>query len=237
METTEEPLNLTIKKMPIAIVAPFSVVEPKINNNDPIKNEELPQDLSMKLSKNNDQCLDLSKTKETNLEKSNLNHNEQLRKYLFKNQDETRNHYNKNTYNEQDNKILDLYKNLGSDSVYSFINNLTDRKLLSAWYMNTVLGQQNPYLGMPPAKTESSENRILNNLLDKKSYPTYKFPTNFDALIVNEMRSEKPESKKDRKGWFFSPWRSRFLTVCVCFQVTSRPQEQPWRLEKQPGRQ
>ncbi|XP_044270978.1 protein pangolin, isoforms A/H/I/S isoform X4 [Tribolium madens] len=196
-DLNHKPLNLTIKKMPIAIVAPFTIVEPKLNN-DLVKNEELPQDLSLKLSKNNDQCLDLSKTKETNLEKSNLNHNEQLRKYLCKNQDETRNHYTKNTYNEQDNKLMDLYKNLGSDSVYSFINNLTDRKLLSAWYMNTVLGHQNPYLGLP--KTDSSDNRILNNLLDKKSYPTYKFPTNFDALIVNEMRSEKPESKKNKKG-------------------------------------
>ncbi|KYB28556.1 Protein pangolin, isoforms A/H/I/S-like Protein [Tribolium castaneum] len=193
MDTTEEPLNLTIKKMPIAIVAPFTIVEPKLN-----KHEDLPQDLSMKLSKNNDQCLDLSKTKETNLEKSNLNHNEQLRKYLCKNEDETKNHYSKNTYNEQGNKLADLYKSLGPDSVYSFINNLTDRKLLSAWYMNTVLGHQNPYLALP--KTDSSDNRILNNLLDKKPYSTYKFPTNFDALIVNEMRSEKPESKKDKKG-------------------------------------
>jgi hypothetical protein len=206
MEAADEPLNLTIKKMPIAIVAPFTIVEPKLNNTETkpeaAKRDDLPEDLSVKLSKNGDQCLDLSKTKETNLEKSNLNHNEQLRNYLCKNQDEIRNHYNKNTFNEQDNKILDLYKNIGADSVYSFINNLADRKLLSAWYMNSVLSQTNPYLSMTRAKSDaaSDNNRILNNLLEKKPYPTYKFPTNFDALIVNEMRSDKSESKKEKKG-------------------------------------
>ncbi|RZB39239.1 HMG box domain containing protein, partial [Asbolus verrucosus] len=208
METSDEPLNLTIKKMPIAIVAPFTIVEPKSNNNetkpDVNKCDDVPEDLSVKLAKNNDLCLDLSKTKDTNLDKSNLNHNEQLRKYLSKNQDDSRNHYNKNTFDEQEHKIIDLYKNLGADSVYSFINNLVDHKLLSAWYMNSVLSQHSPYLSLSRAKSDTSpdNNRILNNLLDKKPYSTYKFPTNFDALIVNEMRADKIEPKKDatKKG-------------------------------------
>ncbi|KAJ3663800.1 hypothetical protein Zmor_008024 [Zophobas morio] len=182
----DEPLNLTIKKMPIAIVAPFTIVEPKANN--------APEDLSTKPPKG-DQGLDLTKTKDTNLE-ANLSHNEQLRKYLCKNQSDS--DYHRNTFTERD-KLLDLYKNLPNDSIYSFINNLTDHKLLNAWYMNAVLAQQNPYLN--PRKNEAIDNnRILNNLLDKKPYSSYKFPTNFDALIVNEMRPEKAESKKDKKG-------------------------------------
>ena len=182
----DEPLNLTIKKMPIAIVAPFTIVEPKANN--------APEDLSTKPPKG-DQGLDLTKTKDTNLE-ANLSHNEQLRKYLCKTQSDS--DYHRNTFTERD-KLLDLYKNLPNDSIYSFINNLTDHKLLNAWYMNAVLAQQNPYLN--PRKNEAIDNnRILNNLLDKKPYSSYKFPTNFDALIVNEMRPEKAESKKDKKG-------------------------------------
>lgn len=212
MESCEEPLNLTVKKMPIAIVAPFAVHDPKMNNNNEEKfdlnnkhDEETPQDLSVvklnPIAKNNEHCLDLSKG--TNWEKSNLNQNEQLRNYLCKN--DAKNHYNKNTFNEQDPKMI---KN---DPAYSMFN-LTDRKLLSAWYMNSVLAH-NPYLNHPVTKNAAAaaasppDNRILNNLLDKKPYATYKFPNNFDALIVNEMQS----GEKDKGGKI----KGLFQKVCV----------------------
>lgn len=174
--------------MPIAIVAPFTRVEPKVNNEQ--KAEDVPQDLSMKLTKINDQCLDL-RTKDTNLEKANLNNNEQLRNYLCKNQDYN---HDKNMYSEQD-KLIDLYKN------FAFINNLSDNKLISSWYLN-------PYLNLARGKIADpnpDSNRILNNLLDKKPFSTYKFPTNFDALIVNEMRTVEKNEKKDlqQKGFAF----------------------------------
>lgn len=185
METCDEPLNLTVKKMPIAIVAPFTRVEPKVNNEQKI--EDVPQDLSMKLTKMSDQCLDL-RTKDTNLEKANLNNNEQLRNYLCKNQEYN---HDKNMYSEQD-KLIDLYKN------FAFINNLADNKLLSSWYLN-------PYLNLARGKNTDpnpDSNRILNNLLDKKPFSTYKFPTNFDALIVNEMRTVEKNEKKDLQKGF-----------------------------------
>lgn len=256
METSDEPLNLTLKKMPIAIVAPFSIIDAnqnhKINNNNNNNNyevktdlhqslnkcDDLPEDLTINdgqfviKNKNNDQCLDLSKTNNKDKDKLKfVDHNEQLRKYLCKNRDDIRNDYNnKNTFNEQDLKLLndyqkinDLYSNLttasknlsGTDTISSFINNLTDNKFLATWYLNSVLNQHNPYLNFSRATSQSSSstfnndkndnntsqcsssNRILNNLLDKKAYNTYKFPTNYNALIKNEMRNDKINSKID----------------------------------------
>lgn len=222
MDAPEEPLNLTIKKMPIAIVAPFSVVDPKSNNNNNHNtnnnnnnneshvsdlnkcDEDLPEDLSLKNKTASDQGLDL--TKRSNFEKSNLNRNHQLRSYFCKNE-ETRSLYDRNTFNDNynDNKLV--YENTTSeterDTFYSFLNSL-DNKFLSMWYMNTILSQQNPYLNLTSATyrtkpdTSPGSNKILNNLLDKKPYASYKFPMDFDALIKNEMQPENNEAK----GWF-----------------------------------
>lgn len=237
MDNTDEPLNLTLKKMPIAIVAPFSIVDAnqniKMNNNNNNNNinnnnetsvsninknsDELPEDLSTK-NKNNvsDQGLDLSKnSKDKNLE--NNVHNETIRNYLLKN-DVSRNSYNKNTFNPDESflndytKLCDFYENLtqktySTDNFYSFLNNLTDNKFLSMWYMNTILQQQNPFLNLTTPLTTttydttktsipSDSNGILNNLLDKKPYKTYKFPSGFDALIKNEMQTEKIDTKQ-----------------------------------------
>lgn len=216
MDIPEEPLNLTLKKMPIAIVAPFSVIDPKSNNNNNSNNnneshvsdlnkcdEDLPEDLSLKSKSTSDQGLDLTKNSKR-LEKSNLNRNLQLCSYFCKNE-ETRSLYDRNTFNDNsynDNKLV--YENSPSeterDNLYSFLNSL-DNKFLSMWYMNSILSQQNPYLNLTDptyrAKPDTSprSNKILNNLLDKKPYASYKFPMDFDALIKNEMQPEKNEAK------------------------------------------
>ncbi|CAG9855962.1 unnamed protein product [Phyllotreta striolata] len=188
MEISEEPLNLTLKKMPIAIVTPFSVVEThqnaKTNNNDLTstdvnKDEDLPEDLSVK--KINEDVLDLTRN----------NHTEQLRKYLCKNE-ETRNSYEKNTFN-------DYYNNKLSprDSPYNIFNASDNNNLLSMWYMNSFLNQQNPFFNYhSKSKGASDSNKILNNLLDKKTpYASYKFPSGFDALIKNEMQSDSDDKE------------------------------------------
>lgn len=227
--TSDEPLNLTLKKMPIAIVAPFSIVDANQNikmNNNNITNEgsvsnnnnnvnktsdELPEDLSTKSKNSSDQGLDLSKN-------SNHVNNETIRSYLLKDDDVARNSYNKNTFNPDDSflndysKLCDFYENLtqktySTDNFYSFLNNLTDNKFLSMWYMNTILQQQNPFLNLTTPLTTTSYDTtkttiptdskgILNNLLDKKPYKTYKFPSGFDALIKNEMQPEKSDTKQ-----------------------------------------
>nr|CAI5859205.1 unnamed protein product [Callosobruchus analis] len=150
------------------------------NNNkvdDVVKIEDLPEDLSIK--KPADEGLDLTK--------NNLNRTEQLRKYLCKNNPGS--FYEKNTYNESSSNI-----NKERQS-----NTFLDNKLLSMWYMNTIFNQQ--YINPPQFEkpdTSRRTNKILNNLLDKKPHVTYEFPTGFDALIRNEMQTDK--DKADIKG-------------------------------------
>uniref|UniRef100_A0A6P7GUX3 dTCF n=1 Tax=Diabrotica virgifera virgifera TaxID=50390 RepID=A0A6P7GUX3_DIAVI len=186
MEISEEPLNLTLKKMPIAIVAPFSIVENKTTNNNETdslnlnKCEDLPEDLSIK--KNNEECLDLTKNK---------NQCEQLRKYLCKNE-QTKNSYEKNTFNDYYNNKLAPRDNP---------QNIFDNNFLSMWYVNSFLNQQNPYFNtspqayQPKPNTNPASNKILNNLLDKKTYCSYKFPSSFDSLIKNEMQSDSDDKE------------------------------------------
>ncbi|XP_074035072.1 transcription factor pangolin isoform X5 [Leptinotarsa decemlineata] len=194
MEIPDEPLNLTLKKMPVAIVAPFSIIDNnqnikwtnfnETNTVNPIINEDLPEDLSLK--KNTDQGLDLTK---------NTNHTEQLRKYLCKNE-ETRRSYDKNTFNDS------INSKLPEENSQFFFNNLNN-KLLSMWYLNSIsiMNKDNPYLTTSTSRTKSncspSSNKILNNLLDKKCYSSCKFPTGFDALIKNEM--EHPNEEEGRQ--------------------------------------
>ncbi|KAH1010196.1 hypothetical protein HUJ05_004528 [Dendroctonus ponderosae] len=225
MDFPDEPLNLTMKKMPIAIVAPFSrsdtsvdklVPEHNDNNNNNSNNDagdqlskcsnDFPQDLSLKNKKQEQQCLDL--TKNTNLSK-NLNPSEQLRNYLLKGEESRNNtEYNRNVYSPtQKEPNTESVKEKQSPDLCSFMSCL-DNKFLTAWYMNSLMNhsqQSNPYLNMPQrpnsmspfdAKSNSSSsNRILNNLLEKKPYKTYTFPSGFDALIKNEMQDETSDPK------------------------------------------
>ncbi|XP_066254379.1 protein pangolin, isoforms A/H/I/S isoform X5 [Euwallacea similis] len=204
MDFPEEPLNLTMRKMPIAIVAPFSRTEKLLENNNNLVNDtakrsnDSPQDLSLK-NQQEEQCLDL--TKNTNLS-NDLNPREQLRNYLLKGE-ETINSYNRNVYKETNTKDKQR------PDLHSFMNSL-DNKFLAAWYMNSLMNQppvSNPYpYPQRPSSVSSfenvskpnspSSNRILNNLLEKKPYATYNFPTGFDALIKNEVQEDKLEKLK-----------------------------------------
>lgn len=202
MDASDEPLNLTLKKMPIAIVAPFSVVDPKTqnNNNDARvldlnkRDDDVPQDLSLKTKSTG---LDLSKKSYS--EKSNLNRNFQLHNYFCKDE-ETSRLYDRNTFVSDTCSDKNPSPDIDKDNFYAFLNSL-DGKFLSVWYMNSILNQQNPYLNLngstyrPKSDTSPGSNKILNNLLDKKPYTSYKFPVDFDALIKNEMQPEKNEVK------------------------------------------
>ncbi|ENN79001.1 hypothetical protein YQE_04552, partial [Dendroctonus ponderosae] len=196
MDFPDEPLNLTMKKMPIAIVAPFSRSDTSVDK----------LDLSLKNKKQEQQCLDL--TKNTNLSK-NLNPSEQLRNYLLKGEESRNNtEYNRNVYSPtQKEPNTESVKEKQSPDLCSFMSCL-DNKFLTAWYMNSLMNhsqQSNPYLNIPQrpnsmspfdAKSNSSSsNRILNNLLEKKPYKTYTFPSGFDALIKNEMQDETSDPK------------------------------------------
>ncbi|KAL1517584.1 hypothetical protein ABEB36_001326 [Hypothenemus hampei] len=183
----EEPLNLTVRKMPIAIVAPFSRTEPLEKTNPETNNNnehDFPQDLSVKNREEQSSCLDLTK-----------NTNQQLRNYLLKGQEEAANNiYNRNVYSPLDTKD----KPLENPDLYN--------KLLAAWYVNSIIRQShhNPYLSFSaserssPFETKSnspSSNRILNNLLEKKPFTSYTFPSGFDALIKNEMQNDETFEK------------------------------------------
>ncbi|KAL3275913.1 hypothetical protein HHI36_020648, partial [Cryptolaemus montrouzieri] len=211
----EEPLNLTVKKMPIAIVAPFTVVDNKNNNKTPLhiqvhanKNEDVPEDLSMKSKYDKESSSNYSKNELSYWEKS-----EQLKNIL--NRDESRNRFNKNTFREKEIILNDdvnkprnfATKNFSAATEY-MATTYAEHKFLTTWYMNSLFdANRNPYLnflqqgstamrGTSPyeVKINSPENnRILNNLLEKKSHPSYKFPVDFDALIKNEMPAKQPE--------------------------------------------
>lgn len=196
MEGSEEPLNLTVKKMPVAIVAPFSFVDNNQNlktennknetsirdeNNKGIENKkdddsDTPEDLSLN-NKNNGINLEWNKTN-----KLNVNNTEQLRNYLCKS--ETRNLYDKNTFNEAMNSKCYQHNN-----VYSLLDNLNNK--IPFWYFfnnerNQTFNSSNQFNN----RTLES-NSILNNLLDKKPQNAVEFPTDFGSLIKNEMKTQK----------------------------------------------
>ncbi|XP_017778501.1 PREDICTED: protein pangolin, isoforms A/H/I/S isoform X7 [Nicrophorus vespilloides] len=210
----DEPLNLTIKKRPVAIVAPSSVVDfyqntivHKTVNRDKAptdKPEDIPQDLSLKHLKS-----EFDEPTPTDKQNNNkFNNHEELRKYLSKDEVVKNNSYNKNSFTEnihdlKTNIFKDIYKmndfyekNLASpDNIYSMINHLAEHKFLTAWYMNSVLNMNLPYLNLNKqpssfdvnSTNSAANNSILNNLLNKKPSTD----VNFDTLIKNEMRPEK----------------------------------------------
>lgn len=201
----DEPLNLTVKKMPVAIVAPFSFVDNNQNiksetnkndtssdednnkDNDSKKDEDeyvdLPQDLSLN-NKNNDFNLEWNK----NNNKLNDKNTQQLRNYLCKN--ETPNLYDKNTFNETLNSKCYQYNN-----IYSLFDNLNNK--IPFWYFFN--SESNQFDSSEHYKNKSVDsNSILNNLLDKKPQNVSEFPTDFGSLIKNEM-----QKKQNETGTFF----------------------------------
>ncbi|KAK5642120.1 hypothetical protein RI129_008287 [Pyrocoelia pectoralis] len=227
MEGTEEPLNLTIKKKPVAIVAPSSIIDTNQNfktinnNNHKIKNddeftisafdyekyEDAPQDLSFKK-----QCNDISNNKSSELNKFDNDYNDKLNNtsnqednFLHKYVNEIKNNYNKKSFidniKEQElksnimnsvYKANDLYENLNNknfaapETIYSMINYLAEHKFLTAWYMNSMFAGNIPY---PPGAvfSQSNNNSILNNLLEKKVTKDNRPSLGIDTLIKNEM--------------------------------------------------
>lgn len=117
MDGSDEPLNLTIKKKPVAIVAPSSIVDTNqnlktTNNNSKGKNDnnefsynsafnsekydEFPQDLSLK--KRNDLSIELNKFDKQIYNNEKLNSSNQEEKFLHKCVNEIKNNYNKKSF-------------------------------------------------------------------------------------------------------------------------------------------
>lgn len=208
MEASEEPLNLTVKKMPVAIVAPFSFVDNNQNiktetnkndtssfednnnkDNDNKKDDDLdlPEDLSLN-NKNNDFNFEWNKNN-----KLNVNNTQQLRNYLCKN--ETQNLYDKNTFNETMNSKCYQYNN-----IYSLFDNLNNK--IPFWYFFNSDSSQSTFDSSSSQfnnKTLDS-NSILNNLLDKKPHKASEFPTDFGSLIKNEMQKKQNDTGKFLDG-------------------------------------
>ncbi|XP_031348932.1 protein pangolin, isoforms A/H/I/S isoform X8 [Photinus pyralis] len=227
MEGAEEPLNLTIKKKPVAIVAPSSIVDSNqnlktINNNnnhkariddeltisafDYDKYEDVPQDLSFKK-----QCNDISNNNKS-AENHKFGYNDKLNNtsnqednFLHKYVNEIKNNYNKKSFidnmKEQElksnimnsvYKANDIYENINNknfaapETIYSMINYLAEHKFLTAWYMNSMFAGNIPY---PPGAvfSQTNNNSILNNLLEKKVTKDSRPSLGIDTLIKNEM--------------------------------------------------
>lgn len=215
--TMDEPLNLTVKKMPIAIVAPFTVIDSKSNkkpvsqiNVNSNKNVEVPEDLSLKNQKCEKDYFLSSSNYNVNSQLDYQDNSEQLKHHL--NREEGRNRFNKNTFREQElilndmNKLCDFgTKNFTATSeCMEYADRLYEHKVLAAWYLNSMIeNQRSSYLNFLQQQTMSmraphsgfdfeknnkpENNQILNNLLEKKSNSNCEFPLNFDALIKNEM--------------------------------------------------
>lgn len=176
-----EPLNLSIKKRPIAVVAPSSVAtssenqtdtmlleKPRIHrpfevSDDDSNSKPSPQPTTSSTDLTDEViCLDLSKKEENRVTDNNLTGNEKLMEYfapfLQENQD----------------GVLS-----NPESIYSMINHLAEQKLIQALYMNTLIAQSNqPNLAAALAAsnyvaatsstdTQNSKHQypILNNLL------------------------------------------------------------------------
>lgn len=202
MEAIDEPLNLTVKKMPVAIVAPFSFVDSnqniksETNKNETLSEEDnikdsdsdnnkkdddldLPEDLSLN-NKNNDFNFDWNKNN-----KLNVNNTQQLRNYLCKT--ETQNFYDKNTFNETMNSKCYQYSN-----IYSLFDNLNNK--IPFWYFFNSDNSQTFSSPNQFNNKSTDSNSILNNLLDKKPHNAGEFPTDFGSLIKNEMQKKQNET-------------------------------------------
>lgn len=193
MENNDEPLNLTIKKRPVAVVAPSAVI---LDANQNVKVSNIRR-VSGKSNLQAESPEDLSVRKDLNDYISNGN--DALRQYLFKNVSGDDKNFEKNNFLKESelkaNIFRDFYKmnefydkNLATDNIYSMINQLAERKFLAAWYMNSVLGM--PYSETKNATNSPTKNSILNNLLDQKPIADFKNSVNFDTLIRNEMNLE-----------------------------------------------
>lgn len=142
----EEPLNLTIRKKPIAIVAPSAItmdanqnvkaINHNINKiiNDSVKfYDDAPEDLSIRKHEETETNFLYEKNTNLNLhnECNNNNNNEDLQKYLLKNlQEAGRNSYNKNSF-EETVKEYDLKSNIFKDvyKISDFYETLANRNL------------------------------------------------------------------------------------------------------------
>lgn len=160
--SSEEPLNLTIKKRPVAVVPPSSInIDANknktinnfnnnnnnyTNNNNSINNnikayeysDELPQDLS--IHKNNKNTEDNKLNNEKLLYEQQMkyyldNNNQDFCKYIHKNVEEEKNNYNKNYF--ADNLLkgtLDLKANIFKDvyKMSDIYENISSKNLTSS---------------------------------------------------------------------------------------------------------
>lgn len=186
-----EPLNLTIKKKPVAVVAPSAILTNNYSNDATSNNKyeySNPEDLSVKnIFNNNNECLDLtvvSKYNKNCIKETNNFPHEQLKNFLEKDPNSV---YEKNIFNEekrlfdhlkgQDTKPSNIFKEAykmseslyekqmtTTEGLYSVINSLAEQKFLTALYMNSLLAQNLPYgFGINYSNTELLEQNLRNN--------------------------------------------------------------------------
>lgn len=212
-DVNEEPLNLTIRKKPIAIVAPAiidtnqNVKLINQNNNKPISSSESksyedgPEDLSVRKIEDvddNSSVKDELYEKNTNLNKeynNNNNNNDDIQKYLRKNFD-ARNYYNKNSFEEHV-KDYDLKSNIFKDvyKITDFYETLTNRNLTTPENIYTVINHLAEHKFLTAWYMNSVLSMPYMNLNGKNFMQNH--PTNSPTKnsILNNLLDKKPSGE------------------------------------------
>lgn len=214
----EQPLNLTIKKKPIAIVAPSAVIDASNQNANKTMNqnkflneikycEETPEDLSVrKKDEEEDDFLyekNINKEFILNNELHNNNNNnthEDIEKYLMKN--ETRNSYNKNSF-EETVKEYDLKSNIFKDvyKISDFYETLANRNLATPENIYSVINHLAEHKFLTAWYMNSVLSMPYMNLNGKNFLPATNSPSK--NSILNNLLDKKPSGDYNKTALNF----------------------------------
>lgn len=177
MDFLDEPLNLTMKKIPLDVNQNIKTLNTDMINRDAKKNDNRVQDGCLDLSKANNKQVNDEDTKNKRYFYENMK-NQQYRSNIF---DDVYKH----SY---------IYENLCNTYPENILSAFADNKFLASWYASSIMNAS-AYLNLARSddtflnKQNKNVNTVLNNSADKK--PANRDPNARFELIKNETKEHR----------------------------------------------